>query len=184
MSDSHNYSLILNSLGTAGERWSPNTLPSLTVDPQQVDTTKVQSIQGLPFLNIGTAGLVGDVVRYEQMRGVGSFPAPQRVTAAGVTALFTPPSGNAFRLLGFTVSVCAAIASGPNVLEVTILADAREIWMGNAFCDATIVGQTQMGADFGQGEKFAVDEVLNINLSEACTSGSVAVTAWGCVDVS
>jgi hypothetical protein len=102
------------------------------------------------------------------------------VTAAGSTAVWTPGAGNFFRLMGYTISVSGTVAAaGEQVIELLDGA-ATVISQHNATVQVVITGDTQIGADLGQGYlSVAAANVLNVHLGTAMATGSVAVNVWG-----
>ena len=100
-------------------------------------------------------------------------------TAAGATAVWTPTAGKSFRLMGYTISVSGTLAAaGTQVLQ--LLDAAAIIKRHNATVQSVITGDTQIGADLGNGQlSAAANNVLNINLGTAMATGSVAVNVWG-----
>ncbi len=101
-------------------------------------------------------------------------------TAAGSTTVWTPAAGKKFRLMGYTISI-AGTASATGVQVIKLEDGATVIKNHLATVDITTpVGDSQIGADLGQGQLSAVaNNVLNINLSEAMATGGVAVNVWG-----
>jgi hypothetical protein len=101
-------------------------------------------------------------------------------TALGPTPVWTPGAGNFFRLMGYTISVSGTIAAtGPVRIE---LLDVALIWFNHfaTVASVTDTGDTQIGADLGQGRLSALaGDVLNVNLSVAFLTGGVAVNVWG-----
>ena len=105
-------------------------------------------------------------------------------TAAGSTAVWTPSAGTKFRLMGYTIDVAAtAAATGPLTIKLEDGATVIKNHIVNVIQTQTANisgGDSHMGADLGQGQLSAADDnVLNINLSEACGSGGVAINVWG-----
>jgi len=100
-------------------------------------------------------------------------------TAIGATAVWTPAVGKKFRLMGYTISVSGTLAAaGTQVLQ--LLDAAAIIKRHNATVQSVITGDTQIGADLGNGQlSAAANNVLNINLGTAMATGSVAVNVWG-----
>jgi len=105
-------------------------------------------------------------------------------TAAGSTPVWTPTAGKRFRLMGYTISVAGTLAAtGVQALK---LEDGATV-IKNHFADMIETpavgasgGDTQIGADLGQGQlSAAINNVLNINLSTAIVTGGVAVNVWG-----
>jgi len=103
-------------------------------------------------------------------------------TAAGNTIVWTPVAGKKFRLMGYTLSVAGTLAAtGVELMKLTDAAGGTVIAQHQATLTITTpTGDTQIGADLGQGFlSGAINRVLNVNLSAAITGGGVAVNAWG-----
>lgn len=101
-------------------------------------------------------------------------------------AIWTP--NGTFRLMGFTVSVSGTAAVSDNVL-ITLTdglpAVDNIIWAGYAAVLDTINGDTQMGADFGQGylsvlasNSLCANFQGNAGVFDFVTGG-VSITMWG-----
>jgi hypothetical protein len=106
----------------------------------------------------------------------------------GNTALWTPTSGKKFRLMRFLVNVTAnAATSGGAVLTIDFQDSTTGLTLGQSvFVPATAVttgGPPMLHSgwiDLGNGYLSAVaNNVLNLNLSAALTSGVVNVVAVG-----
>lgn len=103
-------------------------------------------------------------------------------TAAGNTIVWTPTAGEAFRVMGYTISVAGTMAAtGVNLIKLTDGAGGTVIAQHQATVSVTTPsGDTQIGADLGQGFlSAAVNNVLNVNLGTAMATGGVAVNVWG-----
>jgi hypothetical protein len=107
-------------------------------------------------------------------------------TASGNTALWTPASGNKFRLMRFMVQITgnSTTASGAVVtVSFQDSASATNIAM-DAFVPSASLGTgddfISPWVDLGNGFlSAAANNVLNINLSSALTGGNVRVTVCG-----
>lgn len=113
-----------------------------------------------------------------------AFPGPVTVSTDVPTPVWQPSGGNRLVLMGFTVSVCGTLAvAGP--LGIALAEeDGAAIWGGLAFCNDTFLGDTQLGADFGNGRRFEeIDTSLILTLSASLTAGSVIITPWGIEEV-
>jgi hypothetical protein len=103
-------------------------------------------------------------------------------TAAGNTTVWTPPAGEKFRLMGFTISVAGTLAAtGVELIQLTDSNGGTVISQHQATVTITTpTGDTQIGADLGQGYlSAAANNVLAVNLSSAMLTGGVAVNVWG-----
>lgn len=105
-------------------------------------------------------------------------------TAAGNTAVWTPTAGKKFRLMGYTISAAGTLAAtGVNTLQLRDGGTVIKTHLANMIQTPTVSisgGDTQIGADLGQGQLSATaNNVLNVNLSTAMATGGVAVNVWG-----
>lgn len=103
-------------------------------------------------------------------------------TALGLTPVWTPTAGKKFRLMGYTISVAGTLAAtGVNLLKLVDSVVGNVIAQHQATVTITTpTGDTQIGADLGQGFlSAAINNVLQINLSVAMATGGVAVNVWG-----
>jgi hypothetical protein len=106
-------------------------------------------------------------------------------TASGDTALWTPTSGKKFRLMRYMIGVTGDLAAGTGTEVDVVLRDsttataaALSFW-ASATAGAT-PGFNSGWVDLGNGIlSAAANNVLNINLSAALTSGKVRVVACG-----
>jgi hypothetical protein len=108
-------------------------------------------------------------------------------TATGSTAVWTPTSGKKFRVMRFKIQVTAnaAIAAG-GVLSVKLLDSAADLSLSHDIFLPSAAGTTMTGAydsgwiDLENGPLSALaNNVLNVNLSAALTSGNVRVIVCG-----
>lgn len=108
--------------------------------------------------------------------------------ATGSTVLWTPGSGNKFRILKFKIQVTAnAVAAAAGVLVIALEDAATVIPLSHsvfipAAAGATLAGQYDSGwIDLGQFGYLssAANNALNVNLSFALTGGVVNVIACG-----
>jgi len=111
-------------------------------------------------------------------------------TNAGNTALWTPVAGRRFRLLGLDVFMAGGCTlAAASIMTVAIRDAALEIFSWGPYINnAAIVGlgtyinKTIIFPDNGYLSA-AVNNVLNINLGAALTTGVVSVAAWGTEEV-
>lgn len=108
-------------------------------------------------------------------------------TASGDTAVWTPTTGKKFRLMGFAINVTAnAAQSVAGVLNVVLRDATTPIGLGYSvfvpgaaganFQDDSSMGFIQLGNGY---LSTTTNNVLNINLSAALTSGVVQIVAIG-----
>lgn len=145
------------------------------------DPSKLQpcllAVAAFGYGNGGTDGL-------RPTRVAAAFPGPTTITTNVATPVWGPTGGNRLVLMGFTVSVCGTLAA-PGPLEIALSEEGgAAIWSGLAFCNDTFLGDTQLGADFGNGRRFEdVDTDLIVTLSDNLVSGAVIITPWGIEEV-
>jgi hypothetical protein len=137
-------------------------------------------VDAFQLYNIGGGNAI-DGPEYARGRTASIYKVGRATTTS--TVVWTPAAGFKFVVLGFTISVCAAIAAD-GVLEIDLVDDATTVtfWNGNAYCAGTTpVGDTQLGADFGRYgyTSETSDGDLVLTLSEAPAAGSVGYTIWG-----
>lgn len=103
-------------------------------------------------------------------------------TALGLTTVWTPAAGKSFRLMGYTISVAGTLAAtGVELIKLVDNIVGNVISQHQATVTITTpTGDTQIGADLGQGFlSAAVNNVLKVNLGTAMATGGVAVNVWG-----
>jgi len=108
-------------------------------------------------------------------------------TASGNTALWTPASGKKFRLMRFEVQVSGnGVIAGGGIVTVTFQDATTDLGIANDFylpavAVTTTPGELRSGwIDIGNGVLSALaNNVLNVNLSAALTTGQVRVTCVG-----
>ena len=123
---------------------------------------------------------------WDRQRGPAIFKTAT-ATASGDTALWTPTSGKKFRLMRFKIEATAdAATSGGASIDVvlrdsTTATAAAMSFYAPATSVTTTPGRISSGwVDLGNGLlSAAANNVLNINLSAALTSGKVRVVCCG-----
>ena len=108
-------------------------------------------------------------------------------SASGSTAVWTPVSGKRFRLMGYEIGATANIAtSSGGIIEAILLDSATAIGVGISFYAPSAAGSADGPNDrigpinIGDGVLSAADNnVLNVSLSAALSSGEIRVTVWG-----
>jgi hypothetical protein len=111
-----------------------------------------------------------------------------KTAAAGPTALWTPGTGNKFRLLAFKIQITAnaSLAAGA-VVDIALLDAAASLNLEHSVFIPTAAGTTIAGAYetgwidtgyFGSLSALA-NNVLNVTLSTALATGSVNIVAAG-----
>lgn len=113
------------------------------------------------------------------------FIAFSSVSASGNTTLFTPPTGQAFRLMGWEITVTANAtlsAAGTVVIE---LADGASgtIWnttvsLGTTGSGLGVVTVSRIELNGGYISQVAENELI-VNLSTALSTGAFNVTCYG-----
>lgn len=119
---------------------------------------------------------------YERQR---TFPVLKRstlVSAAGDATVWTPASGKAVRLIGFSVIMDPATTTAAGSL-VTL----KDITVANVVDDVLALPIAATNNPFravsilpGNGVLFPTGDALGINLSAAATAGGVYVNLLGC----
>lgn len=162
----------LNAAGNFDRIWArPNNADGLAAETtgNLASDAFLYAFNGTTFDRIRAANIYHNVV----------------TAAAGLTAVWTPTAGKKFRLMGYTISVAGTIgASGPNTIQLRDgAATVIKTHLANMIQTPTANisgGDTQIGADLGQGQlSAAANNVLNVNVGTALGSGGVAVNVWG-----
>lgn len=103
-------------------------------------------------------------------------------TAAGNTGVLSVTIGKLLRLMGYTISVAGTLAAaGVQQIQLVDAASSAILATHFATVDTTATGDTQIGADLGNGI-LLTGYLLYVNLGTAMATGGVAVNAWGTVD--
>ena len=108
-------------------------------------------------------------------------------TASGDTAVWTPAASKKFRLMGFLIEATQDAATAGGAVITIALRDATTALNLTVSVFVPAVAATTLGAgyssewiDLGNGPlSAAANNVLNVNLSAALTSGTVRVIAIG-----
>lgn len=167
-----------NAFYVAGINASGNLTGLATIDRLGDGSTGTAVLSGSPMLFNGT--------NYDRSRGANVFKTAT-ATASGDTALWTPTTGKKFRLSGYMIQITAdaALAAGADldiVLRDSTTATAAAFSVFVPTVAGTTFGNTAGSGwvTFGNGMlSAAANNVLNINLSAALTSGKVRVVAMG-----
>lgn len=117
---------------------------------------------------------------FEKIRVAHVFKTADIESSAAPVTVWTPATGKKFVLMGFTISAAGTLAA-PGVLGIDVEDGVGNvIWSGNATMQDTLQGDTQMGADFGQGYvSGAINRSLVIEITNDVSNGSVVINAWG-----
>lgn len=152
--------------------------PGNTNTPGDNITTAWAYVGGLGFAYNGSG--------FERVRVPTTFKSAV-ATASGNTAAWTPTSGKKFRIMRYCIDVTgdAATASG-GALTVGLQDATTDLGLSRSVYVPATAGTT-MGnhwtsgwVDLGNGKlSAAANNVLNVNLSAALTSGTVRVQACG-----
>ncbi len=145
-----------------------------------------QSFASASLLTAG-AGMAYNGTNFDRLRTPTTFKSAT-ATASGNTALWTPTSSKKFRLMRFKVDVSQDAAQSSGGVITVELRDGTTTPIGvtqSVFVPGTAA--TTMGGgwssgwvDLGNGFlSAAANNVLNINLSAALTSGTTRVVACG-----
>lgn len=154
--------------------WDRNLSFATNADAQPAEA---QGALGVAAFQFGYNGATFDRVRNVTARHT------ILATAAGLTAVWTPPAGLRFRLMGYSISVSGTVAAtGPQLLQFVDGLVANVIFQHLATVDITTAGpDTQIAVTLGNGYlSNTVNNVLSINLATAAMlTGGVAVNVWG-----
>jgi len=108
------------------------------------------------------------------------------VTAAGISAVWTPTIGFKFRLMGYSIEITGnAIQAVAGNFEITLLDAAAAIGIGSSLyvpaAALNIFGSNALNPiNIGNGYlSDLANNALNVNLSAALTGGEIRVTVWG-----
>ena len=107
------------------------------------------------------------------------------LTANGNTTLNTPPTGYAFRLMGWeiTVTASATLSSAGNLVVTFVDGSSGDIWattlsLGTPGSGIGVVPVSRIELNGGYISQ-AENNALIVNLSQALTAGALNVTAFG-----
>ena len=107
------------------------------------------------------------------------------LTASGNTTLNTPPTGYAFRLMGWeiTVTASATLSAAGNLVVTFVDGSSGDIWattlsLGTTGSGIGVVPVSRIELNGGYISQ-AENNALIVNLSQALTAGALNVTAFG-----
>ena len=107
------------------------------------------------------------------------------LTASGNTTLNTPPTGYAFRLMGWeiTVTANATLSAAGNLVVTFVDGSSGDIWattlsLGTTGSGIGVVPVSRIELNGGYISQ-AENNALIVNLSQALTAGALNVTAFG-----
>ena len=107
------------------------------------------------------------------------------LTASGNTTLNTPPTGYAFRLMGWeiTVTASATLSLAGNLVVTFVDGSSGDIWattlsLGTSGSGNGVVTVSRIELNGGYISQ-AENNALIVNLSQALTAGALNVTAFG-----
>lgn len=130
------------------------------------------------FVNFGQGGINGK----SELQRTMTFLAPSgKISAAGGTALRTPPSGRAIRIFGFSVVLDPTTTTAAGSL-VTLVDSTASVTLDNLLALPTSAPGVPYRAAAqlpGNGILLPANDVLSVNLSAAATAGGVYVNVWG-----
>jgi hypothetical protein len=131
------------------------------------------------------AGQLYNGTNWDRARTPNTFKTAT-ATASGNTALWTPTSGKKFRLMGYAIYVPGDVATtGGGEIDVTFQDSSTGLGFGFTFfapaASTSTAGATHSGfVVLGNGIlSSAANNVLNVNLSAALSSGKIRVTVLG-----
>lgn len=131
------------------------------------------------ILNINGFNYVWNGTTWDRVRGAVVYKTVV-ATALGETTVWDPAGGKKVRLMGYTISVAGTLAA-TGVQTIQLLNGNAGTVIANHLATVadTPTGDSQMGADWGQGQLLTTDANLRIKLGTAMTTGGVAINAWG-----
>ena len=107
------------------------------------------------------------------------------LTASGNTTLNTPPTGYAFRLMGWeiTVTASATLSAAGNLVVTFVDGSSGDIWattisLGTSGSGIGVVPVSRIELNGGYISQVE-NNALIVNLSQALTAGALNVTAFG-----
>jgi len=134
---------------------------------------------------IGVAPLVNTGAALYQVRTPSAFHTTT-ASSSGNTAVWTPQTGNKFRLMGYVIYLTGdATLGSAGDLEVTFQDNTTAIGLGfsSYVPGALTAGEVTLTSgvvQLGNGYvSTAANNVLHINLATALASGECRVTVWG-----
>lgn len=162
----------------------PNVSPSVT--PVNSAYTPADAMANANYNGIMADPMLFNGATWDRQRTPAVFKSAT-ATASGNTALWTPTTGKKFRLMRYRLEITANAAWATGGVITTAFQDATTD-MGlqhSVFIPAT--AGTVMGADYNTGWvdlgngrlSSAINQVLNVNLSAALTSGTCRVVVAG-----
>lgn len=129
--------------------------------------------------NINGFNYVWNGTTWDRVRGAVVFKTVV-ATAAGETTVWDPAAGKKVRLMGYTISVSGTLAATATQTIQLLNGNGGAVIANHLATVAdTVTGDTQMGADLGQGNLLTADANLRIKLGTAMATGGVAINAWG-----
>ncbi len=144
------------------------------------------NLSGSVSLSVTSAGFGYNGATWDRLRTPTTFKSAA-ATASGSTAVWTPGASKKFRLLRYKIDVTqdAAQSSG-GVITVALLDNATDLGLSQSvFVPGTAAtamgpGWTSGWIDLGNGRlSSTINQLLNVSLSAALTSGTVRVVACG-----
>jgi hypothetical protein len=137
-------------------------------------------------INAASAALAYNGTNWDRLRTPTTFKSVT-ATASGSTALWTPGASKKFRLMRFKVDVThdAAQSSGGDITidlldSASAMGFAQSVFVPGTAATTMGPGWTSGWVDLGNGKlSSTINNVLNISLSAALTSGAVRVIAAG-----
>lgn len=131
-------------------------------------------------LNVNSFAYVWNGATWDRVRGATIYKTVI-ATAAGETTVWDPAGGKKIRLMGYTISVAGTLAA-TGVQTIQLLDGNGGTVIKNHVATVTATtptGDSQMGADLGNGQLLTTDANLRVKLGTAMDTGSVTVNAWG-----
>jgi hypothetical protein len=174
-------STIDNALGTNAFNFARD-VASGNYTPATSDGTDADSVAAVTKgpLNSNGFNYAWNGATWDRVRSATVFKTVV-ATALGETTVWDPAAGKKIRLMGYTISVAGTLAA-TGVETIQLLDGNGGTVIKNHLATVTVTtptGDTQLGADLGQGLVLTTDANLRIKLGTAMATGGVAINAWG-----
>jgi hypothetical protein len=124
-----------------------------------------------------------DGANWERVRVANIFQSVRVDGSGDPEILWAAVPGKRIRVMGIAVSVAGTLEE-TGVLNIDVSFDGGgPFWQGNATLSDTLIGDTQMGVDFGQGKLATnVNTALVAEFSDTISDGDAAISVWGTVE--
>jgi hypothetical protein len=166
---------------------SPILNSSLVVSGGQAIGSDATSLGSFTSVSVGSANFGWNGASWDRLRTPATFKSAA-ATSSGNTAVWTPGASKKFRLMRYKIDVSqdAAQSSGGVITiglqdNTTDVGLSQSVFVPGAAATTMGPGWTSGWIDLGNGRiSSTINQLLNVNLSAALTSGTVRVVAIGC----